>query len=162
MKIWAFLVAWLVCLKTGLFVAHRDSYTIVDCHWQSPTQWGLLSFSAIKFFSLLPPAFMILVSLFHVWILLVMNLSFGLNFFMVYTLQSIIIVLAWAGSRIWCCWFLCCNTYFFSWMNEANLLSALFRGQAHHMNGMKSAVRGLYSSMAIGLWKHRIPSDLRS
>lgn len=38
-----------------LFVAHRDSYTIVDCLWQSSTQWGLLSFSAIK---KIPPPYM--------------------------------------------------------------------------------------------------------
>ena len=107
-------------LEDWLFVAHRDSYTIVDCHWQSSTQWGLLSFSAIQIFCLT----FSFVSLLHIWILflLVMNLFVCLNFFMVYTLRASFIVLAWAGSRIWHGWFL---LPFFSWMKLTKFCSAL-------------------------------------
>jgi len=64
----------LPCCSVGLLedwlflLLIENSYTIVDCHWQSSTQRGLLSFSATV--DLFPSIF---VSLFHLWILLVMN-----------------------------------------------------------------------------------------
>jgi hypothetical protein len=103
----------LPCCSVGLLedwlflLLIENSYTIVDCHWQSSTQWGLLSFSAIDLF---PPIF-ICESVSSLNFVSDEPIFFGLNFFMVYTVQALLFLHGQAPEFDVAD--SCCTTFFF-------------------------------------------------